>query len=59
MAYKIEVPNMAQATELITSDDLADFTPYYSYTHNDVTYVPVKYNLRDVLGLYRASSDRV
>lgn len=36
MAYTIEVPNMAQATELITADNLVDFTPYYSYTHKDV-----------------------
>ena len=59
MAYTIEIPNMAQATELITSDNLVDFTPYYSYTHKDVTYVPTKYYLGDVLGLHRASSDRL
>nr|XP_040046980.1 uncharacterized protein LOC120827889 [Gasterosteus aculeatus aculeatus] len=57
MAYTIEIPNMAQATELIASDNLVDFTPYYSYSHKDVTYVPTKYYLGDVLGLHRASSD--
>ena len=57
MAYTTEIPNMAQATELIASDNLVDFTPYYSYTHKDVTYVPAKYYLGDVLGLHRASSD--
>lgn len=32
MAYTIEIPNMEQATELIASDNLVNFTPYYSYT---------------------------
>ena len=59
MAYTIEIPNIAQATELITADSLVDFTPYYSYTHKDVTYVPTKYYLGDVLGLHRASSDEL
>lgn len=56
MAYIIEVPNMAQATELITADNLVVFTPYYSYD-KDVRYVSTKYFLGDVLGLHRASSD--
>ncbi|CAG5851037.1 unnamed protein product [Menidia menidia] len=59
MAYTIEIPNMAQGTELITADSLVDFTPYYSYTHKDVTYVPTKYYLVDVLGLHRALSDEL
>lgn len=59
MAYTIEIPNMVQATELITADSLVDFTPYYSYTHKDVTYVSTKYYLGDVLGLHRASSDEL
>ena len=59
MVYTIEIPNMAQATELITADSLVDFTRYYSYTHKDVTYVPTKYYPGDVLGLHRASSDEL
>ena len=55
MAYKIEIPTMAQATELISANNLVDFTPYYSFTHKDMTYVTMKYYLGDVIGLHRAS----
>lgn len=57
MAYKIEIPIMAQANELTSSENLVDFTPYYTFTHKDVTYVPMKYNLRDVIELHKVSSD--
>ncbi len=43
MSYKIEVPNLAEGTELINADDLVDFTPYYSFNQKDMTYVPMKY----------------
>lgn len=36
MAYKIEIPHMAQATELICADKLVDFTQYYRFTHKDM-----------------------
>lgn len=55
MAYKIEIPHMAQATELICADNLVDFTPYYRFTHKDMEYVPMKYYLGDVIGLHKAS----
>ncbi|KAK0138672.1 hypothetical protein N1851_024793 [Merluccius polli] len=57
MAYQIEIPNLAQATELISVDNLVDFTPYYRFTHKDMVYVPMKYYLGDVIGLNKASSD--
>ena len=57
MAYQIEIPNLAQATELVSVDNLVDFTPYYSFTHKDMVYVPMKYYLGDVIGLHKASSD--
>lgn len=56
MSYKIEVPNLAEATELVNADNLVDFTPYYSLSHRDITYVPVKYYLGDVIELHKASS---
>lgn len=48
---------MAQATELISADNLVDFTPYYSFTHKDMTYVTMKYYLGDVIGLHKTSPD--
>lgn len=57
MAYKIEIPNTAQGTELISADNLVDFTPYYSFTHKDMTYVTMKYYLGDVIGQHKASLD--
>lgn len=57
MSYKIEIPNMAQATELISADNLIDFTPYYSFTHKDMTYAVMKYYLCDVIGLHMSSTD--
>jgi len=56
MSYKIEVPNLAEATELVNADNLVDFTPYYSFSHRDVTYVPMKYYLGDVIELHKASN---
>ena len=41
MAYKIEIPNMAQATELVSADNLLDFTPYYSFTHKDICHYEI------------------
>ena len=57
MAYKIEIPNLAQATELKSIDSLVDLTPYYSSTVKDMVYVPMKYYLGDVIGLHKASPD--
>ncbi len=56
MSYKIEVPNLAEGTELINADDLVDFTPYYSFNHKDMTYVPMEYYLGDVIELHKASN---
>ncbi len=56
MSYKIEVPNLAEGTELINTDDLVDFTPYYSFNHKDMTYVPMKYYLGGVIELHKASN---
>lgn len=57
MAYKIEIPNIAQATELVSADNLVDFTPYYSFTHKDIRYVTTKYYLGDVVRQRKASLD--
>ena len=36
MAYKIEIPNLAQTTELKSTDRIVDFTTYYSFTVKDM-----------------------
>lgn len=56
MSYKVEIPNLAEGTELVNADKLVDFTPYYSFIHKDITYVPIKYYLRDVMELHKASN---
>ncbi len=56
MSYTIEVPNLAEGTELINADEHVDFTPYYSFNHKDMTYVPMKYYLGDVIELHKASN---
>ena len=48
---------MAEATELVSADNLVDFTPYYSFTHKGITYVTTKYYLGDVTGKHKASLD--
>ncbi|XP_051797996.1 uncharacterized protein LOC110970637 [Acanthochromis polyacanthus] len=52
MAYKTEIPNIAQGNEFISSDQMVDYTPYYSYKHNDGTYVLLKYDLGDVIEIH-------
>lgn len=55
MAYQVEVPHLAQATELVDAEKLVDFTSYYTNTMNTLTYVQVKYHLGDVMELFNES----
>ena len=56
MAYKIEIPMLAQANDLMEADSLVDFTPYYTVTHNSTTYVPMKYYLGDMMEQHKSLS---
>lgn len=57
MSYKVEVPYLAQANELVTVDNLVDFTSYCTFCNNENMYVPVKYSLTDTIRLYKASNN--
>ncbi|XP_030579955.1 uncharacterized protein LOC115785156 isoform X1 [Archocentrus centrarchus] len=51
LAYKIVVPNLAQATEFIDAEKLVDPTSYYPVSFKCSMYVLTKYNLDDVIAL--------
>lgn len=57
MAYQVEVPHLAQATELVDVEKLVDFTSYYTISSRSQTYVQVKYHLGDVMELHNSSND--
>lgn len=52
MAYQVDIPHLAQATELVDADKLVDFTSYYTIRSKSQTFVQVKYYLGDVINLY-------
>ena len=47
MAYKVTLPVLAQATEL--AHKLIDYTSYFSVTFKESVFVPIKYNLSDII----------
>ena len=49
LAYEVDIPNLAQATEVVDAEKLVDFTAYYAVTFKDHQCVPIKYNLHNVL----------
>lgn len=57
LSYEVEVPNLAQATELVDADKIVDYTSYYALSFKNRTYVPLKYYLGDVIELYRCTND--
>ena len=57
MAYQVEVPHFAQATELVDAEKLVDYTSYYTISSNSQTCVQVKYHLGDVIELHNSSND--
>lgn len=54
MAYQVEIPHLAQATELVNAEKLVDFSPYYTTSCKDQTFVQIKYYLGDVIELYNS-----
>ncbi|KAL2102281.1 hypothetical protein ACEWY4_001449 [Coilia grayii] len=46
-AYKVIIPALAQATDLV--HELIDHTSYYSVTFKENVFVPIKYNLSDII----------
>lgn len=51
LVYEVAVPDLAQATELIEAEKLLDHTSYDSINFTNSGFVPMKYNLEDVLAL--------
>lgn len=49
MAYQVEVPHLAQSTELVDAEKLVDFTSYYTISSKSQTFVQVKYCLGKVI----------
>ena len=57
MAYQVEVPHLAQGTELADAERLVDSTSYYTISSRRQTYVPIKYYVEDVMKLHSSSND--
>lgn len=57
MAYQVEVPHLAQATELVDAEKLVDFTSYYTICSKGQTYVQVRYHLGDIIEQCNISND--
>jgi len=47
-SYQIDVPNLAQAPEIVDSDTIVDYISYYALSFKNRTYIPLKYYLGDV-----------
>lgn len=46
-AYKVTIPALAQATELV--HELIDHTSYFSVTFKENVFVPIKYDVNDII----------
>ncbi len=49
LAYEVEVPCLAQANIFVDAENLVDYTPYYYVNFNNSKYIPVKYDLTDII----------
>ena len=49
LAYEVEVPNLAQANIFVDAEKLVDYTPYYYVNFNNSKYIPLKYDLTDIM----------
>lgn len=56
MAYQVEIPHLAQATELVDAEKMVDCTPYYTTSSKGQTFVQIKYYLGDVIELYNSET---
>lgn len=48
-AYEVEVPDLAQANIFMDAEKLVDYTPYYYVNFNNSKYIPLKYDLTDII----------
>lgn len=49
LAYEVEVPDLAQANIFMDAEKLVDYTPYYCVNFNNSKYIPLKYDLTDII----------
>ncbi|XP_030231383.1 uncharacterized protein LOC115557593 [Gadus morhua] len=49
LAYEVEVPDLAQANIFMDAEKLVDYTPYYYVNFHNSKYIPLKYDLSDIL----------
>lgn len=49
LAYEVEVPDLAQANILMDAEKLVDYTPYHYVNFNNSKYIPLKYDLTDII----------
>ena len=49
LAYEVEVPDLAQANIFMDAEKLVDYTPYYYVNFNNSKYIPLKYDLTDII----------
>lgn len=52
LAYEVEVPYLAQANVFVDAEKLIDYKAYYYLTFNKSKYVPVKYDLTDIIAYH-------
>lgn len=49
LAYEVEVPYQAQANIFVDAGNLVDYMPYYYVTFKNRKYIPIKYDLTDII----------
>ncbi|CAJ1050800.1 uncharacterized protein LOC127420693 isoform X2 [Xyrichtys novacula] len=49
LAYEVEVPYQAQANIFVDAGNLVDYMPYYYVTFKNRKYIPMKYDLTDII----------
>lgn len=49
LAYEVKMPCLAQANIFIDAEELIDYTAYSCVNFNNKKYIPVKYDLTDVI----------
>lgn len=52
LSYEVEIPHLAQANIFVDTENCVDFTPYYYVNFNNGMYVPLKYDLTDIIACH-------
>ncbi|XP_061734388.1 uncharacterized protein LOC133537390 [Nerophis ophidion] len=52
LSYEVEIPHLAQANIFLNSENCVDFTPYYYVNFNNGIFIPVKYDLTDIMACH-------